>query len=46
MQPKHCYNGSKMKENPDKCDLLINNNAERFQIKTCNETVTANTKIC
>ena len=40
------FKDNRMKANPDKCHLLINNTKESFQIKIGNETVKANLKSC
>ena len=38
------FRDNRMKANPDKYNLLVNNTKESFQIKIGNETVTANMK--
>ena len=40
------FKGNRMKANPDKCHLFINNTKESFLTKIGNETVTANMKSC
>ena len=37
-----CFEDNRMKANPEKYDLLINNTKESFQIMICNEAVSNN----